>query len=544
MQPIVYIMTPVWGRGYIDNFFKYCLASMFAADNLPNIHMRSSLHYLLYTTAIDWMYMQDQPAFTRLQQYCSIEFVNIEQGQAESKTRHNRMNRCHNHFLTLATQREAEYMLFVMPDQIFSNGSFAYILDIVTRGCALLMTASLRVEEEGLLEDLAPYSDNLAVSIDDVRLNQLASRRLHPLSRAMIWSNNHLSDCPANIVFDFPDRSILHGFHLHPMAMRVGLVSGESKITIDDDYIEKFLPFYDSVVVNHTSANYCSYDVTHKADTYESNITTQDKILKVAHWAYRRANQMHRKFFAHPMLLRYQSSAIYSGETQSIVAKILHAFLYYEKVISALDDNSFMCEKNLIIYNVARKYMNSLDNHVNQCKQFMRDASRIAIWGGGSTGEHMHEALRLAGFNVVCFFDSFHSGVKLGLPMHNDPDAIDRERIDCVIVTCGMPCFLDEMITVRNTLEERGVKAVFMTKAGAWRDKLQSIGMEEYMLSFLLKAALSSTCSDLMEGEFFLRLLTLMGAENDLTEIPFSNTAERPGFVSDSVASKGMLYNC
>lgn len=511
------LVTPVWGKIYIDNFCFFCLRSLFADKNIPALSVNKRLIFFIYTTSEDERYFKEKTEYELLIKYADVKFIYLEDNSLLDGSMYAQMTNCHNHSLVRARQMSVEYVLFVMPDQLFSNGSFSYIEEVMDAGNNLFLTTSLRLDLSKMKEYLSELNQHHVISLTDIELNNLAKKAVHDIFHSVCWSSECLSDFPSNIVFPFDDKLVVHGFHLHPMALRPGIVLEPSRTTIDDDYITGFLQDYEKVIINSSSEKYCSHDITHSRNAMVNSVRTLEKALKVSYWAHTWTSAFHRQIFKQPILFRFSSESIYKGETSELVDKILRQIDWFEGSTEYLEDVTFECRHSSEVFQnmVSNLKSENVDGYLLDLDKKLDAASVVALWGVGASGRYVEQLMNSYGIEVRFYADTYFKGEKRGKKVINDIDGLLEAGVDFAVVSCGMPEYLDDMLKIRQSIEDAGITVLFSTKTGAWVKEFSNRGIDECLISLVYSRYVSIGRKKLFLGEFCLSSLFYLDRQMD-----------------------------
>ncbi|MGL4973767.1 MAG: hypothetical protein ACRC56_00625 [Bosea sp. (in: a-proteobacteria)] len=222
LQPGHRVIVPGWGRMHITRFVEWILPSWLAERNLPALAARGPLTVTILTTGDGRAQLNGDRHFVRLAKMAQVEFLAIDDliaGSIGSVT------------LTLAYARgmisspfaqEGQRTIFLNADFMLGNGSLAAIAERFDSGSRLLLSPSLRVTEERVLQQLENYrqSDG-SLNIENRDAVALALGALHPTLLACRADQTIVRSAHPNQFFWRIDETCMIGraFCLFPLAV-------------------------------------------------------------------------------------------------------------------------------------------------------------------------------------------------------------------------------------------------------------------------------------------------------------------------------------
>jgi len=227
----LYFMVAFWGERYRDRFASLFLRSLLSPNNLPRLRAEDGHCFLIATTRVDWLAVENLPIMTELRHYVLPVLVEIPDGDDDSYTAAlHRQTRCLK-LLFEAAYPNRPYGCLLLPDLIVSDGFVAAIIRSADAGHQLVLLPALRQAEEGVLDDLTaagllafearPGKPMQPLTLAPRMLADLALRHLHP--EVAVFEEGHPCQ-PLYPPFRFwrvPERNgiILHGFFGLPILM-------------------------------------------------------------------------------------------------------------------------------------------------------------------------------------------------------------------------------------------------------------------------------------------------------------------------------------
>ena len=198
-RPLLFhFSTVVWGSWHVGAFLDVNLPSLLAPGNLPAFAARHKVIYRIFTSARDIERITSSPAFKQAQALVSMELIEcpVENAQNPIAVHHVLWRR------SIDEARDAGAMiLFVPPDVIWANGSYAHVADLAAQGKRAIFMTYVRVTQETCVPEVrrrfvSPASPVINASSNE--LVDLAMRHIHPLT---ITYMRHSSNFPVHPEF-------------------------------------------------------------------------------------------------------------------------------------------------------------------------------------------------------------------------------------------------------------------------------------------------------------------------------------------------------
>lgn len=220
-QPLnVTYLLAVWGNKYINQFMDVSLPSLLASGNIPAVASESRSRFLFLTAKDDRKFFTQHPLFRRLERYCEVDFVAIDDllfGSNYSAT------------LTIAYERGmrqagkemcSTYFIYLVADYIMADGSLANLLPYMKRNVSGITGGNFQAVEEELLKAFEQAIDPVTgiLTLDPRSLVGMSLPHLHPTSSANIVNQNYSHTTHTNRLFWRVDANTLVGrFYLRHM---------------------------------------------------------------------------------------------------------------------------------------------------------------------------------------------------------------------------------------------------------------------------------------------------------------------------------------
>lgn len=262
------ISVPVWGDKYRQTFETYAMPALRAAlDGFEPVR------FVIHTDKPDWAKQVVSPL--------ACDAIQIPQGSAYVA-----LQNAHSDAIRRATLRQRVVLLNA--DLIVSKNLFSSCAAHISAGKKAIVTTGIRTNLDGQ----AP-----PVGANPRELLLWAWSHRHNIIKDLEWGTGG-SMLPTNLFFVRSGSVILHGFHLHPVAiLKEAQLSFKS--TIDGDLLDKFLGSEIHVVTSPDDLSMLEMsDPTRRFPV--SGIMDE---RRVAGAMLSRASSMHRWLFTHRMVM-------------------------------------------------------------------------------------------------------------------------------------------------------------------------------------------------------------------------------------------------
>lgn len=261
------ISTVLWGEDFLYLFETITLPSLLARRNIPEL-AGSGSEYLIHVDIPGLERLKDSSVVQKLAQHITFCFKAINP-ELEKKypNKYERMNHFHKEAIAYADSKDAP-LIFVNPDQVFSDKAIERIVHIVSSGKRAIMVAGLRLSRESAVQALLEHSNgagNLALTSRE--LVTLGAKHLHRWAMAMFWeSDEFFCQNPTHLYFGDPERGMIaRCWHLHPLVVYPQKKNCCFDGTIDADFVSKACPDVEAIHVITDSDELVLYDLTEQS---------------------------------------------------------------------------------------------------------------------------------------------------------------------------------------------------------------------------------------------------------------------------------------
>ncbi|MEM6750373.1 MAG: hypothetical protein AAF612_07880 [Planctomycetota bacterium] len=304
--PTLALSDVVWGEPYTRLFADLVLPTRLSPGNLGALQGRPGDRYTVYTTQDDQAILRAAPCFPRLTELIDVRFHDIgpwmdpERLRQDHNQRYALLTRCHVHAVDDARRTDSA-MVFLHPDAIWSDGTFARLLELLRQGRRAVLQPGLRVAKETFgpaFQHALPADDQGGVLAPPRELVRLAIPNLHRISRDSLWSADPMIDHPAHLYFAVQDQGLVaRCFHLHPLLIWPRHWQHKIPTTIDGPFLRACCPDLQDIHVIDDSDESVVLEISGAGMTYPANIPTRRRLDAVAAWAASSIDSHHRAYF-------------------------------------------------------------------------------------------------------------------------------------------------------------------------------------------------------------------------------------------------------
>lgn len=436
----LHFVVAVWGRSYTDVFLDVVLPSQLTANNLPALVHKPSYVYKIYTTAEDARTIEASLAFIRLAGIMPVEIHVIHPDQSHhvrtASVRHT-MGSLHKRAIQEGARDDA-FLVFLAPDAIMSDGSFAAIERRMLGGAEMILLSGIRVTKETALPAIRERyrRPDGTIHMEAADLVDCAFEFPHPYTRSLVWGTERFNvRWPSQMFWFAPPFGILgHCWHLHPILVKARNETDQFLGTIDGDYIEQAGNRLQHIHVIEDSDEACLIEIS-REDHEKALLDTcaPFSLKEFLWWAQRATNPFHRSFISRPILFKGRA--------------------FREEGISAIRQEAAGTVGMLL-----KELENLIEIPLLRSFGELEDAPAVYLYGAGRCGQTILAHARRNGVgNIRGFLDTHRDGEADGLPVHRFDDYKERlRRPGDVIVIASM--YVDD---IARMLIDQGITPFF-----------------------------------------------------------------------------------
>jgi hypothetical protein len=321
-------MMAVWGETYTRLLTELALPALLADGNLPALAREFPCVFRFHTTPTDGKRICESPVYQRLASIMPTEFVPLDWQSHSNK--YAAMSAAHAAELRASSMKNAA-SLFLIPDNIWADGSLATVVGALRAGKRAVFHAAVRVTAETAIPAIRRQyrrAASPAMAIPARQLVQLALDHMHPSARRVFWDAPDFSAYPSNVCWRAGDEGmVVRGFHLHPLMVFPTRPVHASTSTADDDMPQLALQNFADALVVQDSDDALHVDLT--VGDWGIGGPTVGEPAQVRHlvaFAQYSANQLHRRFFDHPIRIHTGARSAAWAEAERASANVARAY--------------------------------------------------------------------------------------------------------------------------------------------------------------------------------------------------------------------------
>jgi hypothetical protein len=250
VKPRIRLITPVWGRFYINRWLDLSLAALRSEGNIPFLNKNSDFELAVVTKSEDAAFMQADPKFNFVTAGIRVKFITMDEffppnGEVTSPVP-----------LTLAYGKAIQdlgedgigtYVILMNADFVLASGSLRNLLVRIRNGFTSIAAASIRVIDAKVRLELQSYLDERAgiLSISPRAMMRLANPNLHSTITGRIINDMHPIDSTYyhQIYWRISHSCLaLRGFLLMPVCFQVKRIVSKVLCPVDYGVISEVSP--------------------------------------------------------------------------------------------------------------------------------------------------------------------------------------------------------------------------------------------------------------------------------------------------------------
>ena len=212
----------VWGEQYLKLYLDAALPNHLAPGNVPALARDpavTSCSYRLYVRESEAEAIRRHPAFQALNSYLPVEFDYIDDLLQDHPAKTCVL--CNSHLLAQAGRSDT-HVIFLTPDTLYSDGSFAELARLALSGKSTVLIGWFRVKKEAVLKEMLRYKEQGVIAVDSRTMVSLALKHRHPVSDTWFWdAENFIRSWPAKLLWRVDENNLLErSFHLMPLMVK------------------------------------------------------------------------------------------------------------------------------------------------------------------------------------------------------------------------------------------------------------------------------------------------------------------------------------
>lgn len=221
---LLYASMVCWGAKYLALMDRASFASLLSPGNFPALCAEHDVVLDLFTMAEDIDQILAMPSLQALASHCQIRLFVFPREIARHRQHFgsfsNQFFGFGSAFTIQRAKRDGADLLFLIPDVVYADGSFAYVASIVTKAPRALMADGLNTMADSMLKALEPYrgqhEPSLTISIQD--LIDISAPRLMTRTTRHFFDPDagQASSYPQRVIFCEADGLVVHMFYKSP----------------------------------------------------------------------------------------------------------------------------------------------------------------------------------------------------------------------------------------------------------------------------------------------------------------------------------------
>jgi hypothetical protein len=303
MTARIHFVLVVWGDEYGRLFVDTTLPNYLSLGNLGSLKSRRvEAEFKIYTTRDDAERFGSAPSLRALGNVVNVRFEFLD--DIDRSNKHGAMAESHRRAVVDANRVEAMIM-FLAPDVLCSDGTFAHAIDAASNGKRAVMVAGLRAVKETCLPWLRERYQahgEVILTVSGRDLVKGALTHLHPHSEWLVWGSSAYPRWACAAYFPVGDEGFVgRCFHLHPLLLNPRRRNVVPMGTVDDEYVALTGLRDDEFHVITDSDDGFVCDLSRR-DQFGDPVPGRASAERIAAWASRHASAAHLGYARHPIL--------------------------------------------------------------------------------------------------------------------------------------------------------------------------------------------------------------------------------------------------
>ncbi len=303
-----HFITAVWGEAYTRLYVDTVLPTQVSVGNLGAFVGRDADDvYAIYTTREAAETIRASRVFTLLAEQVRVEFTLIDDLFAGGRPKHTVLTEVHKRAIAAACTSGAA-MVFLCPDAIWSDGSFARLIELAGRGVRAVMMPGIRLCAETFLPALHQRFDTGtggAITVPPRPLTSVALGHLHQITSTLFWDAPLLNPHMSHLYFpvqgegrtgDVSGGMVARCFHLHPFMVLPQRSETRFNSTIDGDFVPLACPDPAQMHVVTDSDEMVVYELSDASMNIPPRWDAAERLTETALWVRQFADPYHRRY--------------------------------------------------------------------------------------------------------------------------------------------------------------------------------------------------------------------------------------------------------
>jgi len=307
-----HIITAVWGDEYTRLFLDTALPNQLSPGNLGAFLSGPQAVYKIYTATTNVSTIKQSAFYEDICKIMPVEFIILDDLRVseDHETSMELMTRCHKMAISSAEEADA-FLIFLPPDQVWSDGSFARLIELAAAGKRVVVTAGVRVSKETFIPEFTKtFRDSAGhFPAPSRELVRIAMNSLHPLTRSYFTDAHQFNIGPSHLYWRVgKEGMIARCLSMHPALVKPAFKNTPIKRSIDDDYLIKACPDFSDYHVICDSDEIAAFEITTSKWNHGVTGPNRFNMFTFAHYMKFYGHRIHKNFLRHKVL--FHSSAL------------------------------------------------------------------------------------------------------------------------------------------------------------------------------------------------------------------------------------------
>ncbi len=426
----------VWGAEYVDMFLNLCLPNQLTPGNLKVFKNGPEAVYIIYTRPEDVLSIKENRFYRELTEVMkteihTVDFIHSLKDGIEAMAL---VTKCHKRAIPESNKEDAR-IVFLPPDQVYSEGTFQRLIEIAATGKRFVGVAGMRLDRK----TFRPAFQRSFRGADGYTqaasrpLVKLALSHLHPMAQSWFFDSDRCNADMNQLYFKVEGSGIVaRCLVVHPLMMWPLNKTAVPEGTFDGDYPIKACPNFKDYYIVNDSDDIMAFELSpaHRKDGIggerKFNIYNYSALAKHGY------NRIHNRYVRETIRIHYGEITSEWEKVERKADSVIRKF----RIVKVLSKN-YKKQRTLF---PSHRHVIPLD-HVK----------RVVIFG---TGYGAKLALNLANkckWQVMYFTDN-NPGLSYGLTNGAEvrsPSSLAARDFDLIIVA-SMPGKKDIMSQLEN----------------------------------------------------------------------------------------------
>ncbi|HEB71903.1 MAG TPA: hypothetical protein ENI77_04715 [Nitrospirae bacterium] len=297
----IHLISAVWGDQYTDLFLNVCLPNQLTPGNLRAFGETDAV-YKIYTSSKDAETILDNRFYKEVESLMPTQVVALDHLFRSSG--HSTpisillMTQCHKAAIDSANMANA-ILVFLPPDQVYSEGAFARLIEIASSGKRAVTLSGVRLSKETFVpafkEKFTDENGHMPSPSRD--LVELALGHLHPITASMYIDAKSPNGAPTHLYWKVgAEGFVARCLHLHPLLLNPVSKSRLIYGNFDTDYFQKAAPLPSDYYIVTDSDDITAFEMSPVDKSVGFIGASKFNIIGYARFLKRNGHHIHKYF--------------------------------------------------------------------------------------------------------------------------------------------------------------------------------------------------------------------------------------------------------